>query len=90
MFSKLEIRLTGEMGKGYTGTMDTEVDVWNRMVTMEERGKSHKTPVTTIWTTDFMTREGEGRKVMGDCLRDKPVSWKTRRRLLQTNVGTFP
>ena len=57
---------------------------------MEERDKSHKTPVTTTWTTDFMTREGEGRKSMGDWMRDKSVSWKSRKRLLQTNTDTFP
>ena len=27
---------------------------------------------------------------MGDWLRDKTISWKARRRLLQTNVGVFP
>ncbi len=64
--------------------------VWNRMVTMSERDQLHNTPVTSTWTDDFLTREGEGHKVMGDWLRDKTVSWKTRRRLLQTNSGTFP
>ncbi len=39
---------------------------------------------------DFLTREGEGRKSVGDRLRDKTVSWKARRRLLQTNTGVFP
>ena len=39
---------------------------------------------------DFLTREGEGRRGMGDCLRDKSIPWETRRRLLQTNSGTFP
>ncbi len=63
---------------------------WNRMVTTSERDQPHKTPVTSTWTVDFLTREGEGRKAMGDWLRDKTVSWKARRRLLQTNTVTSP
>jgi hypothetical protein len=63
---------------------------WNRWVTTREREKPHKTPVTSTWTADFLTREGEGRKAVGDCLRDKTISWKARRRLLQTNAGVFP
>ena len=43
---------------------------WNRMVTVSERDQPHKTPVTSTWTTDFLTREGEGLKAMGDWLRD--------------------
>ena len=64
--------------------------VWNRMVTVSERNQPHKTPVTSTWTPDFLTREGEVRKAMDDWLRDKTVSWKAHRRLLQTNVVTFP
>ncbi len=64
--------------------------VWNRMVTTLERDQPHKTPVPSTWTADFLTRKGGGRKVMGDWLRDKTISWKARRRLLQTNAGTFP
>ena len=63
---------------------------WNRMVTTSERDQPHKTPVTSTWTVDFLTREGEGRKAMGDWLRDKTVSWKARRSLLQTNTVTSP
>ncbi len=55
-----------------------------------ERDQPHKTPITSTWTVDFLTREGEGRKAVGDWLRDKTVSWKARRRLLQTNAGVFP
>jgi hypothetical protein len=33
--------------------------VWNRMVTALERDQPHKTPVTSTWTSDFLTREGE-------------------------------
>jgi hypothetical protein len=39
---------------------------WNRMVTRTMREQPHTTPVTTTWTTDFLTREGEVRKSMGD------------------------
>jgi hypothetical protein len=49
------------------------------MVTRTMREQSHTTPVTTTWTT--LTREGEGRKAMGDWLHDKLIPWKTRRRL---------
>ena len=67
----------------------TQKAAWNRMVTALERDQPHKTPVTSMWTADFLARDGEGRKVMGDWLRDKTISWKARRRLLQTNAGTF-
>ena len=60
------------------------------MVMLMERDQSHRTPVTSTWTVDFMTREGEGRKAKGDWLKDKTIPWKARRRLLQTNAGTFP
>jgi hypothetical protein len=39
---------------------------------------------------DFLTRKGEERKTVGDWLRDKTISLKAWRRLLQTNAGTFP
>ena len=64
--------------------------VWNRWVTESERDQPHKTPITSTWTADFLSREGEGRKVIGDWLRDETVPWKARRRLLQTNTGVFP
>ena len=64
--------------------------VWNRWVTVLERDQPHKTPITSTWTADFLTREGEGLKAVGEWLRDKTVSWKARRRLLQTNAGVFP
>jgi hypothetical protein len=34
--------------------------VWNRWMTTMERDQSHKTPITSTWTTDLLTREGEG------------------------------
>ncbi len=63
---------------------------WNRMVTTMEWDQPHKILVTSIWTADFLTREGEGHKSVGDCLRDKTISWKTRRSLLQTKADVFP
>ncbi len=42
-----------------------ERGAWNRQVTTLERDLPHKTPVTTTWTTDFLTREGEGREAVG-------------------------
>ena len=53
--------------------------VWNRWVTTLERDQPHKTPIISTWTADFLTREGEGRKAVGDWLRDKTISWKARR-----------
>ena len=64
--------------------------VWNRMVTTMIRDHPHKQPVTSTWTVDFLTKEGEGLKAMGDWLKDKSTSWKAHRRLLQTNAGVFP
>ncbi len=63
---------------------------WNRWVTESEQDQSHKTPITSTWTGDVLTREGEGHKAIGDWLRDKSVPWKARRRLLQTNTSVFP
>jgi hypothetical protein len=54
------------------------------------RDQPHKSPITSTWTVDFLTREGEGHKAIGDWLRDKVVPWKARRRFLQTNPGVFP
>jgi hypothetical protein len=60
------------------------------MVTRTMWEQSHTTPVTSTWTADFLTREGEGRKTMGDWLHDKLIPWKACRCLLQTNSGIFP
>jgi hypothetical protein len=59
-------------------------------VTTREREQTHKTPVTSTWTVDFLTREGEGHQAVGDWLRDKTISWKEWRRILQTNADVFP
>jgi hypothetical protein len=59
-------------------------------LTKPMREQPHTTPGTTTWTADFLTREGEGQKAMGDWLHDKLIKWKARRRLLQANSGTFP
>jgi len=44
---------------------------WNRWVPTLVRDQPHKTPITSTWTADFLTREGEGHKAVGDWLRDK-------------------
>jgi hypothetical protein len=64
----------------YSGKKWMHRAAWNRWVTTMERDQPHKTPVTSTWTADFLTREGEGRKAVGDWLRDKTISWKARRR----------
>ncbi len=42
------------------------------------RGTPHSEPLTDTWTsdfvTDFLSREGEGREVIGERLRDKSVT----------------
>ena len=48
----------------------------SRQVTMMERDQPHKTPVTSTWTPDYLTREGEVSKAVGDWLRDKTITWK--------------
>ena len=47
-----------------------------RLIVNLEWYQPHTTPVTSTWTDDYLTREGEGHKAMGDCLRDKTISWK--------------
>ena len=32
-------------------------EVWNRWVATLEWDRPHKTPITSTWTTDFLTRE---------------------------------
>jgi hypothetical protein len=63
--------------------------VWNRMVTITMRESPHNTPVTTTWTADFLTREDEGRKAVGDWLQDKLIPWKASRRLLRQTQEPF-
>ena len=50
--------------------------VWNRMVTTLERDQPHKTPVTSTWTADFLTREGKAVR-----------RWATDLRSLQAQQG---
>ena len=40
--------------------------VLNSWGTTREREEPNKTPVTSTWTEDFLTREGDGRKSVGD------------------------
>jgi hypothetical protein len=47
-------------------------------------------PLTDTWTSDFLSREGEGREVIGERLRDKTVSWQAQRRLMKTVTNSFP
>jgi hypothetical protein len=62
------------------------------MVTRTMWEEPHTTPVTTTWTTDFLTQEGEDRMVMDDCLHNKSIPWKTRRRGLSVTSrdSNFP
>jgi hypothetical protein len=47
-------------------------------------------PVARTWSTDFLLREGLSREEIGKWLRNKPMLWQRRRKLLQVVTGTFP
>ncbi len=47
-------------------------------------------PLTDTWTSDFLSREGKGREVVGERLRDKTVPWQVQRRLMQAMTNSFP
>jgi hypothetical protein len=49
----------------------------------------HLEPLTDTWTSDFLSREGEGREVIGERLRDKTVPWQVQRRLMQAVTNSF-
>ncbi len=50
----------------------------------------HSEPLTDTWTSDFLSREGEDREVVGDRLRDKTVPCQVQRRLMQEMTNSFP
>ncbi len=47
--------------------------VWDREIMEKLRPDPHSEPLTDTWTSDFLTREGEVREVVGERLRDKTV-----------------
>ncbi len=51
--------------------------------------QSHKTPITSTWTADFLTREGEGRQAIGDWLRDKTVTVEDTKKSSSDECGCF-
>jgi hypothetical protein len=53
------------------------------------RGSPHSEPLTDTWTSDFLSREGEGREVIGERLRYKTVSWQAQRSLMQEVTNSF-
>ncbi len=63
---------------------------WAREVMEKLRGPPHSEPLTDTWTSNFLSREGEGREVIGERLRDRTVSWQVQRRLMQTVTNSFP
>ena len=63
---------------------------WAREVMEKLRGAPHSEPLTDTWTSDFLSREGEGRQVIEKRLRDKTVSCQVQRRLMQTVTNSFP
>ena len=46
---------------------------WAREIMEKLRIAPHSEPLTDTWTSDFLSREGEGREVIGERLRDKTV-----------------
>ncbi len=46
---------------------------WAREIMEKLRAVPHSEPLTNTWTSDFLSREGEGREVVGERLRDKTV-----------------
>jgi ribonuclease HI len=63
---------------------------WARGVMEKLRGAPHSEPLTDTWTSDFLSREGEGREVIGERLRDRTVPWQAQRRLMQAVTNSFP
>ena len=63
---------------------------WNEECMAQRRLAEVGQPASSTWTVDFLTRRGESRECMGKWLRNKGVSWKARRRLLQANSNSFP
>ena len=63
---------------------------WAREVMEKLRGDPHSEPLTDTWTSDFLSREGEGREVIGERLRDRTVPWQAQRRLMQAVTNSFP
>jgi hypothetical protein len=55
--------------------------VWVREIMEKLRAAPHSEPLTDTWTSDFLSREGEDREVVGERLRDKTVPWQVQRRL---------
>jgi hypothetical protein len=64
--------------------------VWAREIMEKLRTTPHSDPLTDTWTSDFLSREGEGREVVGEWLRDKTVPWQVQRRLMQVMTNSFP
>ena len=63
---------------------------WAREILEKLRAVPHSEPLTDTWTSDFLSREGEGREVIGERLKDKTVPWQVQRRLMQAVTNSFP
>jgi hypothetical protein len=46
---------------------------WAREIMEKLRAAPHSEPLTDTWTSDFLSREGKDREVVGEWLRDKTV-----------------
>lgn len=63
---------------------------WAREILEKLRAAPHSEPLTDTWTSDFLSREGEGREVIGERLKDKTIPWQVQRRLMQAVTNSFP
>jgi hypothetical protein len=61
---------------------------WAREIMEKLRAVPHSEPLTDTWTSDFLSREGEDREVVGERLRDKTVPWQVQRRLMQAMTNS--
>ncbi len=64
--------------------------VWTREIMEKLRAAPHSDPLRDTWTSDFLSRKGEVREVVGERLRDKTVPWQVQRRLMQARTNSFP
>jgi hypothetical protein len=81
VISRVEISCTGQ----FLNPRD-----WIREIMEKLKVDPHSETFTDTWTTDFLSREGEVREVVGKRLRDKTVPCQVQRRLIQVMTNSFP
>ncbi len=56
---------------------------WARKIMEKLRRAPHSEPLMDTWTSDFLSREGEDKEVVGERLRHKTIPWQVQRRMMQ-------